>query len=207
VAADFWHNDPNWKCNPDSQPYAFNGTFRDDDENIHEANIEFIASAGVTKGCNPPFNDDYCPDDNVTRGAMAAFLVRALGLTDDAGTDWFSDDDGHVFEADINKLATVGITKGCNPPGNDEFCPDKTVTRQEMAAFLVRGLGLTDGAGADAFGDDDGSIFEADIDRLAAAGITKGCNPPSNDEFCPYSRIGRDEMASFIARALPLING
>ncbi len=29
-------------------------TFVDDDGNIHEANIEYIAEAGVTKGCNPP---------------------------------------------------------------------------------------------------------------------------------------------------------
>lgn len=208
VPVDFWHNDPNWKCDPDAQPYEFNGTFRDDDDNIHEDTIEAIAAAGVTKGCNPPFNDDYCPDDDISRGAMAAFLVRTLGLSDDGGRDWFADDDDHVFESDINKLAAAGITKGCNPgEGNTKFCPEEKVTRQEMAAFLVRALGLVDGAGNDTFRDDDGSIFEADIDRLAAAGITKGCNPPANDEFCPSANVGRDEMASFIARTLPLIDG
>jgi hypothetical protein len=36
-----------------------------------------------------------------------------------------------------------------------------------------------------AFSDDDGSIFEADIEWLAAEGITRGCNPPSNTMFCP----------------------
>ena len=40
-----------------------------------------LANAGVTRGCNPPRNDRFCPDDYVTRGQMAAFLVRA-GLTD-----------------------------------------------------------------------------------------------------------------------------
>jgi hypothetical protein len=35
----------------------------------------------VTLGCNPPANDKFCPDDKVTRGQMAAFLTRALGLT------------------------------------------------------------------------------------------------------------------------------
>jgi hypothetical protein len=34
-----------------------------------------------------------------------------------------------------------------------------------------------------------------------------GCNPPANDRFCPYVNVGRDEMASFIARALPLVAG
>jgi hypothetical protein len=35
--------------------------------------------AGVTLGCNPPTNDEYCPDDLVTRGQMAAFLKRGFG--------------------------------------------------------------------------------------------------------------------------------
>ena len=73
-----------------------------------------------------------------------------------------------------------------------------------MAAFLVRALGLTAGSSTDMFADDDASIFEDHIDRLAAAGITRGCNPPANDRFCPYSNVDRDEMASFIARALLL---
>ncbi len=71
---------------------------------------------------------------------MAAFLVRALGLTD-PGTVDFADDDGSIFEADIEKLATAGITRGCNPPANDRFCPDTTVTRGQMTAFLRRALG------------------------------------------------------------------
>ena len=206
VAPDFWHNDPGWECNPDSPSYVFDGTFRDDDGNMHEGNIEVIAGVGVTKGCNPPFNDEYCPDEHVTRGEMAAFLVRALGLTDDGGRDWFTDDDGNVFESDINKLAAAGVTKGCDPPDNTRFCPNDKVSRAEMAAFLVRGLGLTAGSGRDTFVDDNASIFEDDIDRLAAAGITRGCNPPTNDRFCPYAEVRRDEMASFLARALPFIS-
>jgi len=56
------------------------GTFTDDDGNIHEGAIEAIAAEGITKGCNPPVNDLYCPDDSVTRSQMAAFLVRAKEL-------------------------------------------------------------------------------------------------------------------------------
>jgi len=71
---------------------------------------------------------------------MAAFLVRALGLTDDGGGDHFVDDNGSVFESDIDKLATAGVTKGCNPPTNNRFCPGSAVTRAQMAAFLHRAL-------------------------------------------------------------------
>lgn len=196
-----WHNAPNWECNPDTPPYMFDGYFRDDDGNIHESNIETIADLGVTLGCNPPYNDDFCPEAEVTRGQMAAFLVRALGLTEDGGTDWFVDDNESVFEADINKLAAAGITTGCNPPDRDEFCPEDTVTRGAMAAFLVRGLGLT-ANGGDLFVDDEGSIFEEDINRLATSGITLGCNPPVYDRYCPREPVLRDQMASFLARAL-----
>ncbi|MDH4307732.1 MAG: S-layer homology domain-containing protein [Acidimicrobiia bacterium] len=37
-----------------------------------------LAAAGVTRGCNPPVNDRFCPAEPVTRGQMAAFLHRAL---------------------------------------------------------------------------------------------------------------------------------
>jgi S-layer homology domain len=163
--------------------------------------IVWLSGEAITKGCNPPSNSRYCPAATVTRGEMAALLVRALGLTDDGSGTYFTDDDGSVFESDIAKLAAAGITKGCNPPANDHFCPDDRVTREQMAAFLVRAYGLTDGGSGDPFTDDDGSVFESDIIKLAAAGITKGCNPPANTEFCPYSSVTREQMAAFLYRA------
>lgn len=116
------------------------GTFIDDDGSTHEGSIEAIAEAGITKGCNPPSNNRFCPHDVVNRGQMAAFISRALDLP--AATDRFVDDDGHLFETDIDRLAAAGITRGCNPPANDRFCPDDNVTRDQMASFLARALGL-----------------------------------------------------------------
>lgn len=180
------------------------GTFTDDDGNIHEGSIEAVAAAGVTKGCNPPANDRFCPAGTVTRGQMAAFLVRALGLVDSGPGNLFDDDDDSIFESDIDKLAVAGITKGCNPPTNNRFCPDSRVTRGETAAFLVRAFGYTVGGGDDLFIDDDGSVFESDIDKLGTAGVTKGCNPPINNRFCPGDAVARDQMATLLTRALGL---
>ena len=183
-------------CAPDS------GKFVDDDDSIFESDIERLATAGITRGCNPPVNDRFCPDAKVTRGQMAAFLVRALGLTDRGSVD-FVDDDDSIFEADIERLATAGITRGCNPPVNDRFCPDAKVTRGQMAAFLVRALGYADDGGGNLFIDDDLSIFEGDIDRLRTAGVTKGCNPAEgNTRFCPDAQVTRGQMAAFLSRAL-----
>jgi hypothetical protein len=162
--------------------------------------IEWLADAGITRGCNPPENDRYCPDDSVTRAQMAAFLARALDLPA-GGTNPFWDDDGSTFEVDITRIATARITRGCNPPTNDQYCPGRTVSRAQMAAFLVRALDLPQGV-IGRFTDDDGSTFETDIEALAASGITLGCNPPANDRFCPGRPVSRGEMAAFLYRGL-----
>ncbi len=175
---------------------TWNGKFRDDDDSQFEADIEWLAATEITRGCNPPLNNKYCPQDPVTRGQMAAFLSRAFNLPV-ASRDYFSDDDGATFEADINRLAEAGITKGCT---TTSFCSDSLVTREQMAAFLVRAYGYTD-PGAFDFTDDDGSTFEADINRLAQAGITRGCNPPDNTRFCPSDPVTREQMAAFLHRA------
>lgn len=179
----------------------FDGTFADDDNSVFLTDIEWLAAKGITKGCNPPFNTLFCPDQTVTRGQMAAFLSRALGYSTapDAG---FIDAAGTVFEADINKLAAAGVTKGCNPPDNDMFCPSDPVTRGQMAAFLVRAFGYSAIDGDISFTDTAGNIFESNILQLATAGVTKGCNPPTNDEYCPNSAVTRGQMAAFLHRAL-----
>lgn len=180
------------------------GTFTDDDGSTFEGAIEAIAAEGITQGCNPPANDMFCPGDDVTRGQMAVFLARAFGYTDDGGGNLFVDDDGEFYETAADRIRTAGVTQGCNPPANDMYCGNGFVTRGQMAAFLVRALGLTDDGGGDLFIDHDDSVFELAIDRLGTAGITTGCNPPNNDQFCPDDRVTRGQMAAFLARAREL---
>lgn len=181
-----WNDGRITRTSPDGS-----GRFTDDDDSVHERDITVLASSGITSGCNPPIDTRFCPDVPLTRGQMAALLVRALDLP--SGADTFIDDDHSEFEADIDALADADITAGCAPR---RFCPERTVTRAEMAAFLTRALGLP--PGPDAFADDDSSVFEADIDALAAAGITRGCAP---DAFCPGSPVTRAQAASFLVRS------
>lgn len=163
------------------------------------APVSEFAQRGLTSGCTGNGNR-YCPDRALTRGEMAAFLVRALDLPR-TSRDRFRDDGASIFEDDINRLAAAGITDGCNPPANDRFCPEQRITRGQMAKFLDRGLDLAP-TGRDWFRDDDDSIFEASIDRLRAARITLGCNPPANDRYCPSGRVTRAQMAAFLVRAV-----
>jgi hypothetical protein len=52
-------------------------TFTDVPEsNVHHDNITWLSDTGVTAGCNPPDNDEYCPNENVTRAQMATFIRR-----------------------------------------------------------------------------------------------------------------------------------
>ena len=178
---------------------ASGGSFSDDDSSIHEVDIEALYAAGITKGCGP---DRFCPDDPVTRGQMAAFLSRSgeIDLPDTTSPS-FTDVAGHLFENDIAWLAARGITRGCNPPANDRFCPDDPVTREQMAAFLVRALSLTDQGTVD-FVDDNGSVFEPDIEKLATAGITTGCNPPFNDRYCPHDPVTRGQLGALLSRGV-----
>lgn len=183
---------------PESLPLG--GSFTDDDRIQEEGFIEAIAAVGVTKGCNPPTNDRFCPGSPVTRAQIASFFVRAFDLPSSSDTP-FGDTAGSVHARDISALAAVGITRGCNPPDNTHYCPEQAVTRGEVAAFLARALDLDTPIDTTRFSDDDGSTFEADISRIATAGITSGCE---EDKFCPDQPMLRKHMAVFLARALNL---
>ncbi|MEA2023399.1 MAG: S8 family serine peptidase [Actinomycetota bacterium] len=143
--------------------------------------------------------------DTVGDHSIELTVTDDLGATGEdsvgvlVGTD-FVDTRSSIFRLDIAWMSALGITKGCNPPTNDRYCPTGTVTRGQMAAFLNRALHLPPTT-ADYFVDDDDSIFEGDINRLAAAGITKGCNPPTNDRYCPTGTVTRGQMAAFLHRA------
>ena len=108
-------------------------TFSDDDGSTHEPNIEALAAAEITLGCG---DGSYCPNDEVTRAQMATFLTRALGLAS-VDADSFDDDDGSTHEPNIEALAAAEVTLGC---GDRAYCPGDSVTRAQMATFLIRAL-------------------------------------------------------------------
>jgi CSLREA domain-containing protein len=102
--------------------------------------IEQLAAEGITGGCG---NGNYCPNTPVTREQMAVFLLVAMngtGYTPPAATGIFADvpaDD--PFASWIEALYNAGITGGC---GGGNFCPTGTVTRAQMAVFLVTAFNL-----------------------------------------------------------------
>jgi type VII secretion-associated serine protease mycosin len=155
------------------------------------AEINWLAAEGITSGCS---ETRFCPTRAVTREQMASFVVRGVGLPA-SGVDAFTDDNSSIHEPAIDAIAAAGVSNGC---GRGRFCPTWNVTRAQMASFLARALGLP-AASTDYFSDDAGSIHEADINRVAAAGITIGCTAGS---YCPDASVSREQMAAFLYRAL-----
>jgi subtilase family protein/S-layer family protein len=169
--------------------WAVRGPFFDADESPFRSDILWAAQEGITAGCAA---DRYCPDSAVTREQMASFIRRA-GHIAASSVDRFTDDDTSVHEGDINAIAAAGITGGC---AATRYCPRSPVTREQMASFLVRALGLPQ-TSRDYFSDDDTSQHEASINALAAAGVTGGC---AEGRFCPRATVTRGQMAAFLHR-------
>ncbi|MCL1801653.1 MAG: S-layer homology domain-containing protein, partial [Promicromonosporaceae bacterium] len=97
--------------------------------------IEWLASTGITTGWP---DGTFRPGNNVTREAMAAFLYRAVGVTDFTApeTSPFSDVAAESnFYQQIAWLANSGVTTGW---ADGTFRPGNNVTREAMAAFLFR---------------------------------------------------------------------
>jgi hypothetical protein len=182
-----------------SQPF---GSFRDvPTTHVFHHDIERLAEHGLTRGCNPPTNDLYCPDAPVTRAQMAAFVARAVGFPRLLDAGFLDVPRTHTFAADIATLAAAGVVKGCDPPTNTRYCPDRALTRAEMATLLSRALALPSAAHAGFTDVPTSHPFAKEVAALAAAGITRGCNPPDNTAFCPDHPITRAEMAAMLVRA------
>lgn len=174
------------------------GRFFDDNETVHEPNIEAIGALSITVGCVVE-GTAYCPEREVTRAQMATFLARALHL--DPLPSIFDDVDPSSSHAgNIAAIHERGVTLGCDNTGN-RYCPNDPVTREQMASFLVRAFELAPRS-TGPFGDISGTHL-ANINAIAAAEITLGCNA-AGTLFCPSRRVTRAQMASFISRGLGL---
>ena len=175
--------------------------------------IESLYDTGITNGCqaDPPL---YCPEGSLTRAQMAVLLGRTIygtddppGITGGQREQVFEDVPLGFWAAGwIEQLYTDGITRGCSTEPL-RFCPEQSLTRAEMAVFLIRIK-----HGLDAILPGPTGLFEdvavdhwaaAEIEQLYRDGITKGCGT-SPLRFCPNSSTTRAEIAAFLVRTFDL---
>jgi hypothetical protein len=161
--------------------------------------INMLFYSSVTGGCG---GGNYCPNEHITRGQMAVFLVASLGGTATECAGLFADVPiGHPFCGFIEKLAVDGITGGCTAT---HFCPDAPVTRGQMAVFIEAALGHSSNICTNRFTDvGQQNPFCGFIERLAQDGITGGCG---GSNFCPNDPVTRAQMAVFLVAAPSPLN-
>ena len=163
--------------------------------------VRSLAERGIFDGTG--CGDGFCPSEPIERATMAVWLVRLLDGADPSpvtATRFADVDASDPHAAFIERLADLGVTRGCGDGTN--FCPDRSVTRAQMAVFLSRAYDLP--AGPDpGFSDVPADAwYAADVARLAASGVTRGCGDGTG--FCPGRPTTRAQMATFLARALGL---
>ncbi len=175
--------------------------FEDDAGDIHEPSINHLAEMGVLDRTECG-ERRICPDEPLLRWVMAVWMIRILDQVPDSqdALTRFEDVEPHTWWAPyVERMAEISVTKGCNTDPL-QYCPDQPVTRAQMASFLARALSLPPAPSA-GFTDTLGNTHQANIDALAAAGVTKGCaNDPAR--YCPERPVTRAEMATFLSRAL-----
>lgn len=178
---------------------------RDDIQgNTHALAIDCMVWWEIAQGTS---QTKYGPFLETSRAQMASFIARLIeksgGRLNENPPDAFTDDNGFApHEKNINKLADAGIIDG---KGGGRYDPRGTVSRAQMAKFLVGAYefrspnALTNSR--DYFGDDGSSVHHDDINKSAEAGFTDG----RNGGYDPAGFVLRDQMASFLARALDLL--
>ncbi len=175
--------------------------------------VENFYSKGITTGCAAsPLR--YCPENPVTRAAMAVFVLRVI-----EGSSYVPPPASHFFsdmpvagkewmEPFVDEFYRRGITGGCGP--GPIYCPENPVTRAAMAVFLLRaieGSSYVPPPATHTFSDVPvigKEWMEPFVDEFYLRGITTGCgaNPA---RYCPENPVTRAAMAVFLGRAFNLM--
>ena len=146
-----------------------------------------------------PFSTAYEADLVATGDGLAALTTDGqLAVVGPSVTPPFSDVGGDPHAEAIGLVAGFGIVTGY-PDGT--YRPGQVVTRGQMASFLARALDLDPFVGAPLFSDISGDVHEPAIGAVAQVGIALGY---SDGTFRPGQAITREQMATFLTRALDL---
>jgi len=104
-----------------------------------------------------------------------------------------------MFHNSVERIFHLGITAGC---GGGMYCPDASVTRAQMAVFLLKaehGSSYTPPPAVGMFADVPKGSFAADwIEQLSREGVTAGCG---GGNYCPGEPVTRAQMAVFLLKA------
>jgi hypothetical protein len=155
-------------------------TFKDvSDSNTFHTDIDWLAGAGITKGCNPPTNDEFCPNDSVSRGQMSAFMRRFAQYIDaEDGTPAQADNattlDGYGMPNFLGANVTTRLAELPGPNGGNA----SAVATCEAGEVLIGGGGALSAFVADVFLLSSRPIPDAD-DSTPTSWQASATNPPA----------------------------
>ncbi|WP_456288954.1 5'-nucleotidase C-terminal domain-containing protein [Paenibacillus sp. AK002] len=175
-------------------------TFQDIASHWSKGEVESLAAKMIVTGRT---EQTFVPNAPVTRAEFAALVVRALGLSADAASgsfqdvassDWYAGAIQAAVDADIIN----GYTDGT-------FKPNRTITREEMAAMAYNALEYAGYNPVDAakahFADASsiGAWSQVAVYELAALDILNG---DPKQRFNPKSNATRGESAAVLHRLM-----
>jgi hypothetical protein len=162
------------------------------------SHIALLKGSGITSGCSAT---SYCPDASTTRSQMAVFIIRGMFGGDNfpfRATPYFTDVPAtHPHFKWVQKMRELGITSGCSAT---TYCPDNSVTRGQMAVFLIRSrIGNEFSISQTPYFTDVPVNYPyfSFIQKMRELGITTGCTATA---YCPESPNTRGQMAVFLTR-------
>lgn len=183
---------------------APSGKFTDVGTNWGKESIDYVVGRGLLSGTS---ETTFSPDTHMTRG----MLVTALGRLEEADVKDYTTNSFTDIKADsafrpyIEWAYSSGIVQGI---GNQQFAPDRAITREEIAVIFQNYAKATDyklpiihetTAYADA--DHIGSIYEAAVTAMQQAGIMTGA---TDNRFNPKSNATRTEVSTMLHRYIKL---
>lgn len=173
------------------------------DSNVHRETIACIKHHGITHGKSAT---TYDPGGTLAADQLASFVVRTLeagGVVLPAPTrDHFVDDDGNRHEGAINALAEAGIVVTGGAYGVSDTPTRATMSQLMVDALVFAGVVEEGRQVDDHFSDDTGHPNQRAINLIADAGVVTG---KGGTRFAPDEALRRDQMATFLARAIDLI--
>ncbi|MFF2886113.1 DUF4855 domain-containing protein [Paenibacillus sp. NPDC057967] len=170
--------------------------------------IEKLAERGIVQGTSIE-NGTFSPASPVTRADFILMLVNMLGLRAEIDST-FADVQPKDYYYDAVSIAKqLGIVTGVN---GANFAPREPISRQDAMVMLTRALQKTGAIQASASGAtlegyrDASQIAPYAVDSVATM-LEHGLVTGSNAYMKPKSMTTRAEAATFLYRALQLIEG
>ncbi len=173
-----------------------NNEFKDTINHWAKSKIDKLINLGVVNGYP---DGTFKPDKPVTRAEFASMLVKALKLNNNS-SKYFDDTLNHWSRDNVAIAVSNGIISGC---GENSFRPDAVITREEMAAMIVRTLKTTENNNEISFSDNYMISSWASDDVRAAVGLGIMNGYPDNS-FKPHNGATRAEAVAVIVNLMEL---